>query len=178
MIEAEPIDAGAGALDAIKTYLRISQGQEDELLQDLVASAVDLCEQFTGQAVLVRSFAERIGASSAWTRLRRLPVRAISSVEMVEADAFAPLPPGDYSIDIDAAARGWVRLSAPVPAKIVRVHYSAGIASAWDEAPEALRHGIVRLAAHLYTHRERPEDSGPPAVVTALWRPYRALRLA
>jgi uncharacterized phiE125 gp8 family phage protein len=43
--------------------------------------------------------------------------------------------------------------------------------------PEALRHGIVRLAAHLYSHRDEAEQAGPPAAVTALWRPWRRLRL-
>jgi hypothetical protein len=45
--------------------------------------------------------------------------------------------------------------------------------------PAALRHGILRLAAHFYTHRASEGAPGgePPAAVTALWRPYRRLRL-
>ena len=43
----------------------------------------------------------------------------------------------------------------------------------------ALRHGIIRLAAH--QHRER-ETSGPgplpPAAIAALWRPWRRMRMA
>jgi uncharacterized phiE125 gp8 family phage protein len=59
----------------------------------------------------------------------------------------------------------------------MRVGYSAGIAEEWSGVPEPLRQGIVRLAAHLYTHRDSADDAGPPAVVTALWRPYRRMRL-
>jgi hypothetical protein len=47
----------------------------------------------------------------------------------------------------------------------------------WSEVPEALRQGMVRLAAHLYAHRDREEGAGPPAAVTALWRLWRRLGL-
>jgi uncharacterized phiE125 gp8 family phage protein len=48
----------------------------------------------------------------------------------------------------------------------------------WTGLPEALRQGVVRLAAHFYTHRTAAEDEGPPAAVTALWRPWRRMRLS
>lgn len=41
--------------------------------------------------------------------------------------------------------------------------------------PPAVVQGIIRLAAHLYAHRD--DDAGPPAAVAALWRPYRQMRL-
>jgi hypothetical protein len=46
----------------------------------------------------------------------------------------------------------------------------------WGAHP--LRQGVVRLAAHLYAERDGPELGGPPAAVTALWRPWRRMRLA
>ena len=48
--------------------------------------------------------------------------------------------------------------------------------TAWDQLPEALRHGIVRCAAHHYRERDTPQAQLPLAVA-ALWRPYRAVRL-
>ena len=53
------------------------------------------------------------------------------------------------------------------------------LAEDWAEVPQAIRHGAIRLAAHLY--RQRDSESGgttPPAAVAALWRPWRKLRLA
>ena len=54
--------------------------------------------------------------------------------------------------------------------------FTGTTATQWAELAEDLRHGVVRLAAHHY--RER--DSGamaPPAIIAALWRPHRELRL-
>jgi hypothetical protein len=43
--------------------------------------------------------------------------------------------------------------------------------------PEPLRQGIVRLTAHLFNARDGG-GGDPPAAVTALWRPFRRIRLA
>jgi uncharacterized phiE125 gp8 family phage protein len=147
------------------------------MLERLIASAAELCEQFTGQALIARGFAETLAASGAWTRLGRLPVRSIEQMEVLSQGFAALLPVQDYSVDVDAGGAGWVRLNCPFSATGMRVAYSAGMAESWEGLAEPLRQGIVRLAAHLYAHRDAADDAGPPAVVTALWRPYRRMRL-
>jgi uncharacterized phiE125 gp8 family phage protein len=181
MIEGEALALPPEAAGAAKGFLRVERDDEDGLIGGLVGAAAELCEGFTGQALLARSFSETMPASRAWQRLGRAPVRAIVSVEALPAGGPAqPLASGDYAIDIDSSGDGWVRLTAPGEIRRIRVGYEAGAASDWAELPAALRHGIVRLAAHFYTSRGgesgRAADS-PPASVAALWRPYRRLRL-
>jgi uncharacterized phiE125 gp8 family phage protein len=163
-------------LGELKAFLRIATSEEDALLAALVRAAADTCEAFTGRALLTRAVEEMLPASRAWTRLGLAPVATIEAVALVGADGAAtPLIAEDYAIDIDAAGEGWVRLLIGLEPKRVRVSYRAGLAADANGLPEALRHGIVRLAAHLYVSRDRPD--GPPAAVTALWRPWRRLRL-
>lgn len=165
-------------LAEVKAFLRIGTSDEDALLAGLVRAAADLCEAFTGRALLSRMVRETLPASRAWARLGAAPVAAIEGIELLGADGGAvALAAGDYGIDIDAAGEGWVRLLVGLEAKRVRVSYHAGMAADPNGLPEALRHGIVRLAAHLYTQRDRLDDAGPPAAITALWRPWRRLRL-
>jgi uncharacterized phiE125 gp8 family phage protein len=107
-------------------------------------------------------------------------VRAITLVEAVPAEGAAEaLPGGAWGVDIDAAGDGWVRVTAPGEARRIRVGYQAGLAGAWAELPAGLRQGILRLAAHFYMNRaaESARPAEPPAAVTALWRPYRRVRL-
>ena len=166
------------ALEDVKAFLRVSVDDEDGLLAGLAAAAAETCEAFTGRALVERAVEEVLAAARRWTRLEAAPVRAITAVAALAEDgSAAPLPAGDYAIDIDAAGDGWVRLAAAPGCKRIRVSYSAGMAAAADGLPEALRHGIVRLAAFFYTARDRQESAGPPAAVTALWRPWRRLRL-
>jgi uncharacterized phiE125 gp8 family phage protein len=181
MIEGEALVLPPEAAGAAKGFLRVERSDEDGLIGSLAAAAAELCEGFTGQALLARGFVETIPASRAWQRLGRTPVRSITAVEALAAEGPAqPLASSAYAIDIDAQGDGWVRLTGPVEARRIRVGYEAGVAGAWGDLPAALRHGILRLAAHFYTVRvaEGPRSADPvPAAVAALWRPYRRLRL-
>jgi uncharacterized phiE125 gp8 family phage protein len=166
------------ALAEVKAFLRVTASDEDALIAGLVRAAADNCEAFTGRALIDRAVQEVLTASAAWTRLGATPVRAIESVAALGADGGATVLGAEaYAIDIDAAGEGWVRVLDAGGAKTVRVAYRAGMAADPNGLPEALRHGIVRLAAHLYTERDRGTDSEPPAAVTALWQPWRRLRL-
>ena len=177
MLSAAAIVPSAGAIAEAKAYARIEGNGEDELVARLVASAIELCEQFTGQALLARSFSQVLPASGCWTRLGVAPVRAITAVEGLSGTGDGtPLQVQDYAIDIDASGEGWVRVTRP-GAERLRVSFEAGLAADWAAVPDALRHGVLRLAAHLFM--ERGETTSPvPAAVNALWRPWRRMRLA
>jgi uncharacterized phiE125 gp8 family phage protein len=59
------------------------------------------------------------------------------------------------------------------------VRLSVGIAADWASLPPALKHGVIRLAAHYYRDRDTGSQrtAAPPASVAALWQPWRAMRL-
>ena len=173
----EPPALGAAVAEA-KSYLRVEGSHEDALVERLVQGSTALCEAFTGQWRLARAGSETIAASPSWTRLRPTPVRAILGVDALPLEGEAVvLAAEDYAIDIDAGGDGWVRVTDAGEARRVRVRFEAGLAPAWEGLPEPLRQGIVRLVAHLFTHRDDHAGAAPPAAVTALWRPWRRLRL-
>lgn len=181
MIEPEPIPAPllAPARDEAKAYLRIDHADEDALIDRLIADATVLAEAFTAQQLLQRVVVETLSAGSGWQRLSSAPVRSITGVEGLPAEGAAfPLPVDSYAIDIDAHGQGWVRVTNPGAAGRIRVTLGAGLASDWASLPEPVRLGIIRLTAHLYTHRDAADDVGPPAAVAALLRPWRRMRLA
>jgi uncharacterized phiE125 gp8 family phage protein len=179
--EAPPLPI---ALAELKALLRVTVSDEDALLAGLARGAAEMCEAFTGRALIDRAVEEVLAASAGWTRLGAAPVRSIEGVAALGEDNItSPLAADAYAIDVDAAGDGWVRVHDAAPstssgqAARVVVSYRAGMAADPNGVPEALRHGIVRLAAHLYTDREQAMPAGPPAAVTALWRPWRRLRI-
>jgi hypothetical protein len=191
-----------------QAYVRIETGEEEAILAGLIRSASALCESFINQVVIARSFSLTVPTSRQWERLQVTPVRSITDVSSVDATGAAtPLPSGSYEVDIDSTGDGWVRvvqspfllaslavsnscdiaaidpsdgslLSAPGGgATRIQVSGSAGMADDENDVPEPIRQGVLRLVAHLFTVRDG--DGGePPAAVTALWRPYRRMRLA
>lgn len=165
------------SLNEIEAYLRVESGAEEALLAGLNRSASALCEAFINQVGVARPFAERLPQSSGWQALEVIPVRSIDEVRLVAADGTtAILPVGSYLVEIDERGCGWVRLTAPVTGQHLLVRGSAGLASDANDLPEPLRQGVIRLVAHLFASRDG-EGGDPPAAVTALWRPFRRIRL-
>lgn len=159
-------------LGDLKAWLRIGPDGEDGVLERLLASASGLCEQFIGQWLVVREASEAVVADGSWQRLMARPVVTISGVEV----GGVALAPGAYAIDIDASGDGWVRARLMDGPGVVTVRYQAGMAADAEGLPEAIRQGIVRLAAEHFAARDG-QDVTPPAVVSALWRPWRRMRL-
>jgi uncharacterized phiE125 gp8 family phage protein len=172
---AADIGALPVSLAEAQAFARVETGEEEALLAGLLRSATGLCEAFTGQLLMARGFEELLPAGGAWQRLGVTPVRAIETVERVAADgSAAALLPGELEVDIDSRGDGWVKISGEGR---VRVRGQAGLAGDANGVPEPLRQGILRLTAHFYANRDG-EGGEPPAAVTALWRPYRRMRLA
>lgn len=167
------------ALAELKQWLGITTGGDDAPLAALLAAALDTCEAFTGAMPIEAGCEEVLPARGGWLTLATRPVLAISSVERIAASgARTALSSTAWEADLDADGAGRVRLLDAAPGRVA-VRFTAGLAPEWDALPEALRHGVVRLAAH--QHRERETFGAaplPPASVAALWRPWRRLRLA
>lgn len=173
-----PADPGAAALAELKDWLGIHTSAEDGLLARLLLAALDACEGFTGTMPLAQTCADTVPVCERWQRLSARPVSAITQVSGLPAEgsAFA-LAVDAYAIDIDADGTGMVRVIRPGSAGRAEVRYLAGLASAWENLPGGLRHGCVRLAAHLYRSRDNGESNAVPAAVAALWRPWRRMQL-
>ncbi len=195
------------ALAELKQWLAVTTTQDDAELADLLAVAVDVCADFTGLLPLACTAQEMIAAHTddwaescrhgfqgpgaarpwrpwsgrpGWQQLASRPVRALLSVAAVANDGTTtPLSTPDYLMRIDAEGGCEMRIVHPGTAHRFAVQVSAGLATSWSAIPEAMRHGIIRLAAHQYRNREAPGAGPlPPASVSALWLPWRRLRLA
>lgn len=169
--------APAVSLAEAQAYVRAETGEEEAVLAGLVRTASAMCEEFIGRVLLSRGFSETVRAGGEWQRLSLTPIRSIDTVETVAEDGTVSLlPAGAYAIDIDSAGDGWVRMMQGLGDARLRVTGTAGMAADCNGVPDPLRQGIVRLTAHLFNARDGG-GGDPPAAVTALWRPYRRMRI-
>lgn len=172
-------DLPAELIAEVRDFVRIDHEADNEAIDAFLRSAASLCEDFTGQMLISRAVTDMLPALLAWQKLKRLPVQSITSVELVAADGIASLMTvEDYAIDIDSDGIGWLRLHGVEGGSRIRVTYACGLVAGWDELPTNLRQGIVRMAGYLYANRDGVDAGGPPSAVTALWRPYRRMRMA
>lgn len=174
-----PADLSGSALDDLKSWLGISRPKEDALLRDLLAASVSLCEAFTAQSPLEQTVEETVPATAGSYILSSRPAQTLVSAQIVGEDGSrTALDPGEFEFSIDADDRACFALSNSLEARSIVVSLRAGIAADWTAMPEALKQGIIRLAAFHYRDRETGRDAEPPASVAALWRPWRTLRLS
>ena len=165
------------SMSEAQAYVRIETGEEEAVLAGLIRTASALCESFLNQVVIARVFTQELRVGAAWQRLALSPVRTVDSVEILDdSGAAAALPSSAYAVDIDSCGDGWVRLNAGIAPGRMRVSGTAGLAVDMNDVPEPVRQGVLRLVAHLFAARDGAGEA-PPAAVTALWRPYRRMRL-
>lgn len=173
-----PADLSGAALDDLKGWLGISRPKEDALLISLLGASVAMCEAFTGQAPIEQIFEESIPGTAGAHRLSTRPVRVPLSVERIGQDnAQFPLAESEYDFAVSVDRTATVTLANDIETSAVIVTFEAGIADDWSEVPDALKQGMIRLAAFHYRDREMDSDAAPPASVAALWRPWRQVRL-
>lgn len=179
MVTLAPLILGEDALSDIRAYLRIEQDEEDPLLLSLMGAATGHCEAFLGQVVIARTANHRLNVSQDWQRLGATPVRSIGIVTGIPADSASfTLLNTAYNVDIDSNADGWIQVTRPGGAGRIDVVFTVGVALEWGSLPEPIRLAIIRLAAHLYAVRDSSDDVAPPAIVAALLRPWRRMRLS
>lgn len=173
------------ALTELKEWLGINTPREDALLANLLNAALDICEAYTGVRPLAAPCEEVWPVRSAglsltgWQSLTTRPVTAITAIEAVAVDGSrTALGTGDYEVDIDADGVGRFRINGAVTQARIAVRFTAGLAAGWADLPDAIRQGVLRLAAHHHRQRESGgADTAPPRAVVALWQPWRRMRL-
>ncbi len=175
-----PAALAPAALSELKDWLGITTTGDDAQLTQLLRSALELCEDFTGIMPLQQVCEQVVPVITGWQVLGVRPVQTITQVDGIPAEgARFTLPVANYAVELDADGGGRVLVSNPGIAGRIAVRFSAGLAPDWANLPEGLRHGVLRLAAFQYRQREGDTaGSWPPAAVAALWRPWRRLRLA
>jgi uncharacterized phiE125 gp8 family phage protein len=179
-IVVQPAGIGEAGLADLRPWLGISQNTEDALLAGLLSTALDVCEAFTGQVPLMQTIEELLPPEYGLCTLASRPVREVVAVELVHADnSRTALTASDYTARINACGSADFRLMNPAQGRTLAVHLSVGIAADWASLPPALKHGVIRLAAHYYRDRDTGSQrtAAPPASVAALWQPWRAMRL-
>ncbi len=172
----QPPDLSGTPLAELKQWLGITRDEEDALLLTVLHASLDLCEGFTGLLPLEVEVEERLAHETGEHRLTSRPVHSLLAIEWLDqAGSRGALDEDDYTFTIAANGSAMLTLPADSEAEAVVLRMTAGLAPDWTSLPAALRQGIIRLAAFHYRDRDLSEP--PPPSVTAMWQPWRQMRL-
>jgi uncharacterized phiE125 gp8 family phage protein len=176
MLSIDPLSLDGAMLDEARAYLRLENEEEDAPFAAILLAAVAQAESYLGQLLLRRPVRETLPASAGWQRLHGSPFVSATGATGIPAEG-ANFVLTQFSVDVDARGDGWLRVPQPGAAGRVELAYQAGLAGSWATLPEAIRLGVLRLAAHYHAHRDDPADGGMPEAAAALLRPWRRVRL-
>ena len=181
-IIVQPPVPGDAALAELKHWLGINRANDDDSLRQLLGTSLAMCEAFTGRTPLRQTVEETIPLIGGWQELVSRPVSALSSAAVLGDNGLrTPITTLSDALAWRISSTACVRLLRPFEGQGLVLQLVTGIAADWISLPAPLRQGIIRLAAHHFRERDgasaNKTGSVPPASVTALWRPWREVRL-
>jgi len=164
------------SLNEARGWLRMGATIDDAVVAGLVRAATNICEAFIGQWLIERAAEETVPLSGGAATLSPRPVIALDGVTLLLPETAEILPAERYHLTVARDGTGRVAIVDPGQAERVRITCRAGIAADANGVPEAIRQGIVRMTQHLHDARD-DDDVAPPAMIAALWKPWRRLTL-
>lgn len=165
------------SLNEARSWLRLGPNIEDAVVAQLIRAATSICEAYIGQWLIVRTAMDLLPLHNGAARLAARPVVALETVTLLStSDDETALAPSDYRLTRERDGSARLAVAFPGDADRVRISYRAGLAEGVNDIPEAIRQGIVRMTQHLHDARDGAGET-PPAVIAALWQPWRLLSL-
>jgi uncharacterized phiE125 gp8 family phage protein len=165
------------SLNEARGWLRLGAGIDDAVVAGLIRAAANICESFVGQWLMVRAAEELLPVVAGEMRLSARPAVGVDDVTLIAAGgAESEMAEAGWRLRIAPDGTGWLTIEGADGAAKVRVRYRAGMAADANGIPEAVRHGILRMMQHLHDARDG-EGGAPPAMIAALWQPWRRVGL-
>lgn len=173
------------SLAAMRAYLRLDDGAEDDLVQALIAAA-RLAVEGVARVVLIESRWRIL--LDAWPAAReiRLPVGPLIAVDRItvagrDGGAFVLGAASYRVVGAPETARILIETGVPAPAREgdgIAIELRAGYGPSAESVPAPLVQAVRLLAGRWFEHRGDGEPgAGLPADVLALVAPYRRARL-
>jgi uncharacterized phiE125 gp8 family phage protein len=173
------------ALDIARQHCRVGGTEEDVLLVEYIATAVQAVEDATGRALLPQVWEFRPAPTDCHEiRLPMAPVLSVQEVASLADDGTATvLPLTDYRAVLPSGptcGRGGIYLSGGA-GQGLRIRYQAGYRD--GQIPSPLRSAVLLLTGSLYENREAESERSGAAARTLntnpayerLLAPYRLI---
>lgn len=165
----------------VKLHLRLtSDTTEDSLITNLITSAREYCENYTGRALATQTIEMLLDSfSSSSIELPMPPLQSITSVKYKDSDgAETTMDAADYIVDTDSDVgrivlpygSSWPSF-VPYPANPIRIRYVGG----YTTAPKTIKQAMLLLIGYWYANRDMIGSVDPDTAfaVKALLSQYR-----
>ena len=190
--------------DEAKSFLRVDISDDDTLIDNLIQSAREFCEEYTGRTLINTTYklsldgfveddipikeglyqAPYMNFYKRYIPLARPPLSSVTHVKtFTDDDTESTFASSKYYVDTQRnPGRVVLRDGETWPtslrvANAVEITYVAGYGAAASSVPSALKVGIREHVTYLYEHRGEVEANlkNFPLICKQLYQPYRVL---
>lgn len=133
-------DFGLVTLAELKKQLRITHNDDDVMLTNNIAAAINAAEIYTNKYILPRKITVKTDACN--VKLKYMPIAEISKIEAISAANTSPI-------------KSYVKFAEHISfetdfrAEYYMLHYVAGYKNA-NQVPASIKQGILMHAAEMY----------------------------
>lgn len=165
VLTVTPAAVAAITLQSVKDHLKVTDNDEDTVLELYIGAAVAWAEDFTKRPFIARTLKLTIEAFPA-SRVIELPVPLVSAISSVkyynEAGVLTTFDPANYwglTGDVDGPGQVILKSSSQWPTveegrpRPVEVTFVAGYGDAPEFVPDDIRNAVLLMAAHLHVNR-------------------------
>ena len=187
LIQTIPPAVEPVTLADVKAHLRVSHGDDDAFISNLITAARRQIEQRIGLCLILQGWSvyfDRWPINDS-LRIPLDPVLAIADIKIYgDDDIAAILDPAHYFIDRAAwPARIVLRhgRSTPQPGRVangIEINLTAGYGATAAAVPQDLKQAILLTVAAWFGNRGDEQGGSLPLMAIALIAPYRNVRLA
>ncbi|WPY00223.1 Phage gp6-like head-tail connector protein [Candidatus Trichorickettsia mobilis] len=159
-------------LSEVKNYLRISDDYDDNLITNLIDTAISSAENFIGLSLVNRriEFRAKLQKQQQFV-LKYQPIRTITEIFTEKDENKTVLNNEQYYFDTTHSS---LHLLQPINTTTLVVHYISGFSS--NNTPSTIKYGILLHVAEMYDREAALENSFSSAVRN-LYLPYRQLKI-
>lgn len=181
---AEPV-----SLAEAKAHLRVTESDEDELINSLITTSRLHIEAALGLALVTQDWRLILDCWPLGDTLEipLRPLAAVSEVRVYDNDANASvIDPLNYTVDTAGLVPRIASRSGywPIPGARtsgIEIDFTAGYGATGEAVPAPIRQAMLHLIGHWYEHREPAAIGSAPAhipdPVSELLKPYAVPKL-
>jgi uncharacterized phiE125 gp8 family phage protein len=175
-------------LTEAKLHLRVTSDVDNTLIANLIKTARQHAENFTGRVLASATFELIMDIfPSDKIKLPMPPVKSVTSIKYTDSDGLEVewddenyiFYNSEPAIIVPAYGISWPSFT-PFPVGAVKIRYIAGYEASLTDAsliiPEPIRQAILLLIGHLYEHREEVSEEvlkNIPMGIQSLLYPYK-----
>lgn len=155
-------------LEEVKNYLRISHEYDDNLIQSLIESGIEVAENFTGISIHQRLIECKIQSAKSYFSLKYLPILSVEKVVLVKKEQKEEITDKFGQVNI---ITNQIHLNDEYVDQDIEIEYIAG----HNQLARTICHGILMHVASMYEHSENGANLN--SQIRDLYLPHRILKI-